>query len=79
MNDHSPKFLKEVRKHAKAFYVGTDPDLSKLNSIDTDGLNTWSNRLWLNFTSLHLIIAYATNGFFFSRFLITMSKNISSG
>ncbi len=41
INDHSLKFLKEVRKHANTFYVGTGPDLSKLNSIDTDGLNTW--------------------------------------
>ncbi len=71
INDHSLKLLKEVRKHAKAFYVGTDPDLSKLNSIDTDRLNTWSNSVWFNFTLLHLIVAYVASGFFLNRFLIT--------
>ncbi len=40
INVHSLKFLKEVRKHVKAFYVGTDPDLSKLNSIVTDVVNS---------------------------------------
>ncbi len=55
----------------RLFYVGKDPDLNKLNSIDTDRLNTWSNSLWFNFTLLHLIVTYATSGFFLSRFLIT--------